>query len=359
MLVKTSAISMLIATAATIGTALSGWALPLSPGDRVRIQTPADDELPQDSSFRFSGVYEVNLDGTIQVPFIEPLRAAGLEPDQVEREISTALLSKGFFRPEGFQLSARVAQWAPIQVTVEGETFRPGRVLINAAFDRDENPIPQRGQPASVSGEYPPERYLSAAIRNAGGLKPTADIRNIRLIRNQRESVIDMSGIITGQSVPDVPLIAGDQIVIPKLAIAQSELARPSQLTPTEIPIIISNQTAPSARGAELVNVEYGTRFSQAVVRAACAGGTRAVNARRRAALVQTNRLTGQTTVLERPVEVLLKKSGSEAENPLLMPQDAIVCYDSKVTGISGVLRLVSDIFRPFFLIQDLIGGND
>lgn len=351
---------MLMATAATLGTALSAWALPLSPGDRVRILTPADDELPQDSSFRLSGVYEVNLDGKIQVPFIASIDAAGLEVSDVESKIESALLDKKFFRPEAFQLSARVAQWAPIQVTVEGETFRPGRVLINASFARDDNPLPQRGQPAAVSGEYPPERYLSAAIRIAGGLKPTADIRNIRLIRkNQEDKVIDMSGIITGQSVQDEALIAGDQIVIPKLAIAQSELARPSQLTPTEIPIIISNQTAPGSRGAELVNVEYGTRFSQAVVRASCAGGTRAINARRRVALVKTNRLTGETTVLERPVEVLLKKSGSEAENPLLMPQDAIVCYDSKVTGISGVLRLVSDIFRPFFLIQDLIGGND
>ncbi|MFZ4558326.1 MAG: hypothetical protein ACOYN8_18335, partial [Pseudanabaena sp.] len=40
-------------------------ALPLSPGDRIRLLIP-EGEL-------FSGVYEVNLDGNIQIPYLDPL----------------------------------------------------------------------------------------------------------------------------------------------------------------------------------------------------------------------------------------------------------------------------------------------
>lgn len=359
MLLKMSAITVLMATAATLGSALPGWALPLSPGDRVRVLTPVDDELPNESNFRISGLYEVNLDGTLQIPFLEPQPAAGLETSQIERRLSELLVQKGFFLPSNLQLSVRVAQWAPIQVTVAGETFFPGRVLINSLPDSERNVQPRpRVAPDAVAGEYPPERYLSTALRVAGGLKPTADIRNIKLVRGTEERVIDLSGIINGQTVADVPLIAGDQVVVPKLALTQSELVRPSQVTPAQVGIFVSNLTSPNARGGQLINVEYGTRFSQAIINAGCAGGTRATNAKRRVTLVQTDRTSGQTKVLDRPVEDLLRKSTSEADNPFLMPQDSVVCYDSSVTNATGILRLVSDIFSPFFLIQRLFRND-
>ncbi|MBD2022189.1 polysaccharide export protein, partial [Leptolyngbya sp. FACHB-36] len=246
-----------MATGVTLGPVLPAVALPLSPGDRVRILTPLDDDLPDESRFRISGLYEVNLDGTIQLPFLDAQRAAGLEPVEVERSLSQLLISRGIFRAETLQLSVRVAQWAPVQVTVAGETFFPGRVLINALPESDDNPTPRpRSAPEAVTGENPPERYLSAAIRSAGGVKPTADIRNIRLIRGSEERTLDMSGIITGQPVPDLPLIAGDQVIVPKLATTQSDLVRPSQLTPQRVSILYSNLTEPSSQGGDTMEME-------------------------------------------------------------------------------------------------------
>ncbi len=348
-----SAISIFTAFAIAAVSTFPGYALPLSPGDRVRVLTPMDDELPADSQFRLSGLYEVNVDGTLKIPFIDPQPAVGLEDTEVEKKLAEALVSKGFFRAESLALSVNVAYWAPVQVTVAGETFNPGRVLINAT--PKDSPS---ATPAVVTGNYPPDRYLSAALRMAGGVKPSADIQHIRLKRGKQEKTIDLSGVITGKAVADVPLVAGDQVIVPASEDRQDALIRPSQLTPSMIPVFLSNLTAPNTpnitKGGQVVTLEYGTRLSQAAIAAGCAGGTQRTNARRRAVLVHTDRLTGKTTTVERSVERLLRRSDNDAENPFLMPQDGVVCYDSTVTNLASIFRLITDIASPFFLIHRL-----
>jgi polysaccharide biosynthesis/export protein len=348
-------------TAVVIVAAAPAIALPLSPGDRVRIAIPADDQLPEEDRLRLSGIYEINLDGNLEFPFIEPIPAAGLETEQLEQRLTRALVAQGLFRADLLQVSVRIAQWAPVQVTVAGEVFNPGRVLVNSlpVETGDERPRPRQQEIGNITGEYPPERYLSAAIRNAGGLKPNADIRNVRLVRGGQEQIVNLAGVFSGESVADVPLIAGDQVIVPQMETPQTALVRPSQLTPDLIPIIYSNSTEPSRRGSQVLEVPYGTRFSQAVVMANCSGGNKLTNSRRKVALVQTDRLTGQTKVLETSVERLMRNSVNSAENPYLMPQDSVVCYDSTVATTSGLLRVVSDVLSPFFLIQRLFRGDD
>lgn len=349
------------AVVTTLMATLPGWALPLSPGDRVRIFVPADDQLPEEDRLRISGIYEVNLDGNLQFPFLDPIPAAGAEVPEIEQRLTRALIANGFFREDLLQLSVKIVQWAPIQVVVAGEVFNPGRVLINSlpVGANDERPRPRQQELATIAGESPPERNLTSALRVAGGLKPSADVQNIRLVRGGKEIVLNLTGTFSGEPVQDLPLIAGDQIIVPQTEIPQENLVRPSQLTPETIPVILSNLTEPARRGADVVDMPYGSRLSQAVVMANCAGGNRLTNSRRRVALVQTDRLTGQTNVLDNSVEKLLRESSSSAQNPFLMPQDSVVCYDSAVSTASGALRVLGDIFSPFFLIQRLFRGDD
>jgi polysaccharide export outer membrane protein len=107
-------------------------------------------------------------------------------------------------------------------------------------------------------------------------------------------------------------------------------------------------------KGGQIVKLEYGTRLSQAVIAAGCAGGSRSTNARRKVAIIRTDRLTGATSAVDRPVERLINHASNDEDNPFLMPQDGVVCYDSKVTNISSILRAVGTIFIPFFLIPGL-----
>ncbi|NJL41888.1 MAG: hypothetical protein HC899_38405 [Leptolyngbyaceae cyanobacterium SM1_4_3] len=205
------------------------WALPLSPGDRIRISVPADDAIPE--TYRFSGIYEVNLDGTLQVPFLEPMPAAGLEVAQVQQQLTESLVSGGLFRPQFLQVTAQVVDWGPVQVTVAGAAFEPGRILVTDQAPSESAPREiaieeAENEPFIISGEYPVGRYLTAVLRRAGGLTPKADIENIRLIRGDEEKVVDLSGVLSGEPVEDIPLIAGDQIVVPELTQIQPELVR-------------------------------------------------------------------------------------------------------------------------------------
>uniref|UniRef100_A0ACD5GX53 Polysaccharide biosynthesis/export family protein n=1 Tax=Desertifilum tharense IPPAS B-1220 TaxID=1781255 RepID=A0ACD5GX53_9CYAN len=114
--------------------------LPLSPGDRLRINIPADEGLPETD--RFSGVYEVNLDGTLQLPFIDPVPVVGLELPQVQQQLTRLLINEGFFQPNFLRVSVSIIEWAPVQVTVSGAVFEP---------------VPLSHQPASSGWRRPPD----------------------------------------------------------------------------------------------------------------------------------------------------------------------------------------------------------
>jgi polysaccharide biosynthesis/export protein len=316
-------------------------ALPLSPGDRIKISIPEGD--------LFNGTYEVNLDGTLNLPYLQPMSIAGLEPTEVEKNVTSALVTNQLFNPSFARTTVQVVEWAPIQVNVAGAAFQPGRVLIN------ERSPEARAQKNQASGDYPPDRFLSAAIRSAGGVLPNADIQSVKLIRKGREQTYDLTSIFKGESFDDVPLMAGDRIVIPNLAEANNELVRPSQITLQNVKVFLSNlaqaSNAPTSKDPTVF--VYGSRFTQAVIAAGCAGGN-ITNSKRRAVLVRTDRMTGQTQVVDRPVEELLRKPNDDTANPYLMPDDGIACYDSKTTNVRGVAEALSTIFSPFSLLFNL-----
>lgn len=321
------------------------WALPLSPGDRVKVIIPEGEE--------FSGIFEVNLEGDLEIPYLSPLPVAGLEPKQVEENLTTALIDGAFFQPSFLQVNVRVVQWAAVEVFVSGATFLPGRVFINEL-----SPGEKTQPPVAVAGQYPPNRYLAVAIRNAGGVKPNADIKNIQLIRDRETRIVDLSGILTGEPFADIPLIAGDRIIVPDSGKMHNELVRPSPITPTGIKIFLSNLSvpatgnAPSAVGNDGSSFPYGARFSHAVVAANCAGGTRGTNAARKAVLARTEQLTGKTTYIERSVNrLLMDTSNNDANNPFLMANDIVVCYDSKVVEFRDVIQT---ILNPLSILRNI-----
>lgn len=320
-------------------------ALPLSPGDRIRILIP-EGEL-------FNGVYEVNTNGTISIPYLAPLPVVGLDLSTIQDLIQIQLIERKYFQPQFLQISVLPLALAPIAVNVSGETFQPGRVLIN-----NRSAEVRAQQLTQSSGDYAPDRFLTSALRGAGGVTPNADITKISIIRQNKKLTVDLSGIFTGEPVEDVPLIAGDVIIVPKRDMIDPRIVRPSQITPPEIVVFLSNGNATSAIGKDASSFPYGARFSQAIFASNCVGGTITTNASRRAVLVRTDRLSGETVAIDRSVEDLIRNSKDQITNPFLMPQDSVACYDSTVTEVRGVLDFVGDILNPIKLIQDIFGGS-
>lgn len=316
---------------------------PLSPGDMV--------ELIMDNGDGFNGKYVLDASGYIELPLIKPIFAFGKNTWQVAKEIELELIRAEIFQPATALVNLQVIIWAGIEVNVSGAVFQPGRVLIN---QRQYNAL--MDEKISTYGDFSPRRLLSEAIRAASGIRPDAKLDQVILIRKGWQIEVDLTGILTGEEVQDYPLVAGDRIVIPSTGCFQAHLVRPSQITPKGFRVFMSNLTdsAASNSGAGIskyaTNLPYGTRLLQAAVSANCVGGKQWTSAPRKIVLASKHPITGETQVIERSVEQLMRFGNREAINPYLMPDDAVACYDSSVTNLRDIASTILQIAAPFRL---------
>ena len=336
---------LVLASASTGASPAPDSTMRYSKGDRLHVEIADGPE--------FSGDYMVNADGSIVLPMVSAVPAVGVTNAELTDRVRTALLSAGMFQPGLLRMSIRPVQYAPIEVYVSGAVFRPGRVLINQIKDGDK-------QDAALAkfGDSPGERFLAAALRSAGGVRPDADLAKITLVRDGRSFALDWRGVLSGEPVTDVPLVAGDRIEVPTAPCFQGGLVRPSSITPDGVRIFMSNLTVPAASNASSAvgqyasSLPYGTRLLPALVSANCVGGALATNANRYAVLITTDPRDGETQVVQRSIEELVRSADRDQLNPYLMPNDAIACYDSNVTNIREVATTLLQVVAPYSVVK-------
>ena len=333
--------------------------IPLSPGDLLNLQ------IPGIGGEEFTGEYVVNFSGNLEVPLIEPLPVLGLSPTQAQERLTNVLVERGYFRPGMVNASIQVLDYSPIQVAVAGEVFEPGRILLSNANEDGDGTIVPENDTANTPGDYPLERYLTSALKAIGGVRPTADVTQVQVIRGTESTVVDLSGLFLGATVTDFPLISGDQIIVPDARAFQEVLVQPSQITPDSVELYLSNVTEGSNNnierngGINSASFRYGTNLAQALVAAQCVGGTPSTNANRRAVLIQSDSMSGSLRTAEYEVNDLVSdETTTRAENPYLMPEDAIACYDSRTTNIRGILGTVTDFINPLNLLFNLFDND-
>ncbi|WNC70190.1 polysaccharide biosynthesis/export family protein [Thalassotalea nanhaiensis] len=315
----------------------------LSPGDMVAVNI--------ENGEGFNGNYIIDSNGLINIPLLPPIDVLGLPTNIVAEKISIEFIKKEIFKAATAHVTLQVLHWSEIEVSVSGAVFNPGRVLINET-------LPQKLEQDSFSyGDHSNKRLLSEALRAASGVRPDAKLDQVILLRKGWRLEADMTGILTGDPVTDYPLITGDRIIVPTTGCFQSNLVRPSQITPKGFRIFMSNLIAPAmsnsnaAVGRYSANVPYGTRLLQSAISANCVGGKQWTNAPRKVVLVSVNPLTKQTQVIERSIEELMRQSNRESINPYLMPNDAVACYDSDVTNLRDIANTIADFIIPFKLL--------
>lgn len=318
--------------------------LPLSPGDMVSLAIENGDG--------FNGNYVISASGFLHIPYITPINVVGLPIEQVAATIELALVRAELFQPTTAMISLRLQQLADIEVNVSGAVFEPGRVRINRKIP--EQVMEQR---ITATGDYSGERMLSEALRAASGIRPDAKLDQIMLIRNGWQIQVDMSGIVTGDLVKDIALVANDRIVVPSSGCFQSHLVRPTEITPKGMRVFMSNlidsaeNNASAAVGRYSTNLPYGTRLLQAAVSANCIGGKQWTNAPRKVLLASTNPLNKNIQVVERSVEELMRQAHKTEINPYLMPNDAVACYDSDFTNLRDLARGLVEVIAPLKLM--------
>lgn len=320
----------------------------LAAGDRLRLVVSGDKEL-------LTGLYIVGSDGALQLPQLSAVHAAGRPMLDVQREIEQRLIALRLIQPLANGVRLHMIEQAPVPVSVSGAVFEPGTVRVGERSPEVRNV----NLASAVSGDLNPGRMLSTALRAAGGIRPDANVKAIYLKRGDMWTQVDMSGAINGSFANDLPLIAGDKILVGSLGCLQPELVRPSPVTAPGIRVYLSNLSRPAMHNAgsginkDAASLPYGTRMLQGLVSANCVGGS-AMNAGRSAVLISRNPTNGQSIVIERSIEQLVRAANRDEMDPYLMPGDAIACYDSGAMNVRDLVATISEAASPFVLFKSL-----
>ncbi len=223
----------------------------------------------------------------------------------------------------------------PIKVDLVGEVFRPGTYAI-------------KPQAAGANGGGSPPT-LTDAIQTAGGIKPTADIRTIRVRRFTRtgnEQVIDVNlwQLLQGDVAQDLSLQEGDIISVPvakQMDPKEAEALAMASFAPNEMVVnIVGEVTRPGP-----VKVPPNTPLNQALL---AAGG---FNIRARKTVVSLVRLNPDGTVTERNVNVDFSQGIGSETNPVLHNNDTIVVRRSGLTAVTDTLGTILSPVGAFFSI--------
>lgn len=153
-------------------------------GDIFTMQIVSEKDLPSE--------YQVASDGTVDLPYIQTLQVAGLEPQEIARVIRQKLIDKRVLTDP--IVVVQVKEYHSQTVILLGQVAKPGSFPLT------------------------PGLTLMQAISLAGGLSQIGDDDNVTLTRKSdkgsRTVTISVDAITAGKA-QDVPLQAGDRIYVP------------------------------------------------------------------------------------------------------------------------------------------------
>lgn len=149
----------------------------LRSGDLLKIRVYRDSEL--------SGEFLINARGDVQIPGLGVIRAAGLDPTQVQDRLVDALRSRGFRAPE-------IAVQPLIRVSVLGQVRSPGL--------------------------YPVEPGVSIIqlLTIAGGPTEVANLKRAQVVRDDRAFTVDLQSALGGSAAGRVALYSNDVVYVPQ-----------------------------------------------------------------------------------------------------------------------------------------------
>ncbi len=226
----------------------------------------------------------------------------------------------------------------PPKVVVVGEVNRPGTYTLQSTGNTTNNNTQLTGNLALPT--------VTNAIQAAAGIKPTADIRQIQLIRTtrageQKVSLNLFKLLQQGDTSQDMILQEGDRLFIPMARNSSAQdvdLISSSTLSPVSIRVNVIGESGRGGVGT--VEVPPNTTLNQAIL---IAGGFNNVRANKNE--VDFIRLNPNGTVTKRLIKLNFAKGIDNEYNPRLQNNDTIVIGRNNLTRIGDGF---STILTPF-----------
>jgi len=169
-----------------------------------------------------SRLVPITPDGTIQLPFIVEVQAAGLTVSELHRKLNKAYAEAGL---DELEVTVNVETVAPLRVYVLGEVREPGMVLNQAGGLVERTHEVTLLQSLAMAGGYIPGRAeLSqvVVIRRRHLPRPQAGIINVYQLLENRTRVEDQPVVAdTSNQRYDIWLEDGDIVYVPTTEIAK------------------------------------------------------------------------------------------------------------------------------------------
>jgi protein involved in polysaccharide export with SLBB domain len=146
--------------------------------------------IPTEEKGRIDGAYPVGDNGTINMPFIGEVRAAGSKPEILAKVLEARYRSAQIYRNPTFQVVANVEGGALDEavVTVGGQVGRTGPVKFTRGMT------------------------LWMAIQAAGGPTPFGTMKRVKVLSKGKQRMYDLTELQYMQT----PLEPGDAIEVPQ-----------------------------------------------------------------------------------------------------------------------------------------------
>jgi polysaccharide export outer membrane protein len=155
----------------------------IGPGDIFNMQIVTEKDLPAE--------YQVASDGTVDLPYVQTISVAGLEPQEIARLVRQKLIERKILSDP--IVVVQVKEYHSRTVILLGQVAKPGSFPLT------------------------PGLTLMQAISLAGGLTAIANDDNVTLTRKidkgTKTVTISVDAITDGKA-PDVPLQAGDRVYV-------------------------------------------------------------------------------------------------------------------------------------------------
>ncbi|MGE5658089.1 MAG: SLBB domain-containing protein [Actinomycetota bacterium] len=185
----------------------------LGAGDRIQMDIY---NVPEYSGE--NGQHQILADGYLNLPLVGKISVAGLTLDQAA-EVIKQRYTKYIKRP---WVTVRLLAARPLQIAVAGEVHRPGSYTVAP-------PAGATGPAGQVASQLP---TVTRALQMAGGITPSAEVRQIKIRRSQREGPeqiinVDLWELLqNGDLRADITLRDGDSIFVPTATDLNRQQAR-------------------------------------------------------------------------------------------------------------------------------------
>jgi polysaccharide export outer membrane protein len=301
----------------------------LGPGDRLALAVLGYEEFKNEQ-------LDILPDGTISLPLIGSVRAAGQSLDALTQEI-TSKLQPYLVNPN---VSLSLVTLRPVRVVVAGQVQRPGPQQLISLNDT-------RNATVTDANTGPRSPTLSSALAAAGGISRDADIRRLTVNRflpsGETDSItINMwDSVISANAPQDVILRDGDAIFVPKLE-GSGEVDKRLLAKSSLAPITVRVRVVGEVRQPGQVLVPPNSSISQAI---AIAGGPTVDAKLRDVAFIRMNE-NGQVEAKRLNLRSLSDDNQIQDGDVIVVPKTTFASVLDYIGRLVGPIGFFSGFFR-------------